>query len=155
TATVTAGQTATYNLRALTAGVVANVALSCSGAPSMAACNLSQSSANLDGTNPVPFTVTVSTTANSLTPPLDPGRFRMPPVRQILWIWATVLIVLAILLARLRGSPRGLRAGVLATACSAVLVVLFSAGCSSSNGSSRVTGTPKGTHTLVITGTGG
>lgn len=153
-ATVTAGQTATYNLAANTAGVVANIALSCSGTPPAAACNPSQSSLNLDGSNPVPFSVSVSTMANSLVPvpPVGPSRFRPSPGAPLVWVAAC--IVLAILLAAHGLAPRGTRARLLVPASAFLFLALVAIGCSGGSGS-KTTGTLPGTYTLTLTGTGG
>ena len=62
TATVTAGQTATYNLSiAATPGAAGTVTLACSGVPTNATCSISPSSLNLSSGANASFTVTVNT----------------------------------------------------------------------------------------------
>ncbi|MBS1850679.1 MAG: hypothetical protein JST79_07180 [Acidobacteria bacterium] len=64
--TVTAGQTATYNLQASSiSSFSGTVALTCAGAPNLANCTVAPSSVNLDGSTPGAFTVTVTTTAHT------------------------------------------------------------------------------------------
>ena len=65
-ATVSAGQTATYNLLASDGGngYTGTATLSCSGVPTGAACTVTPSTINI-GLNPMPFTVTVTTTKPS------------------------------------------------------------------------------------------
>jgi hypothetical protein len=61
-ATIAAGQTATYDLQlAGSAGLTGAVSFSCTGAPSYSTCAVTSSSSSLNGTTPVPVTVTVST----------------------------------------------------------------------------------------------
>ena len=63
-ATVRAGQTATYNLLLSSEGLTGSVALSCSGAPAGTTCTVNPASANLPtGASTAPVTVTVTTTA--------------------------------------------------------------------------------------------
>jgi hypothetical protein len=62
TATVTAGQTATYNLQvAGWTGASGSIAFSCSGAPALATCTVTPTSSTLNGTAQIPVTVTVAT----------------------------------------------------------------------------------------------
>ena len=62
TATVTAGQTATYNLSiAATPGAAGSVTLACNGVPTNATCSISPSSLNLSSGANATFTVTVNT----------------------------------------------------------------------------------------------
>ena len=62
TATVTAGQTATYNLSiAATPGAAGTATLTCSGVPANATCSVSPSSLNLSSSANATFTVTVNT----------------------------------------------------------------------------------------------
>jgi hypothetical protein len=67
TSTIAAGQSATYTVTLRAQGSFAEaVALSCSGAPSMAECTFSQSQVTL-GEEPVTSTLTVTTTAPSIS----------------------------------------------------------------------------------------
>jgi Abnormal spindle-like microcephaly-assoc'd, ASPM-SPD-2-Hydin len=74
-ASVTAGQTATYNLQITPgSGYTGTVSLSCSGAPESASCTL-PSSVSISNGAPAPFTVSVSTTGSSSATP----SLRIPP----------------------------------------------------------------------------
>jgi FG-GAP-like repeat/Cep192 domain 4 len=70
TSTVTAGQTATFNLAfSGTAGFSGTAALTCSGAPLLATCTINPSSLALSGTTPADTTVTITTTARGMVLP--------------------------------------------------------------------------------------
>ena len=64
--TVSAGQTATYNLNLISGGYLGNVALSCSGAPQYATCIVNPSSIALANNEQAAFTVSVSTSQAAL-----------------------------------------------------------------------------------------
>jgi 6-phosphogluconolactonase (cycloisomerase 2 family) len=66
TASITAGQTAQYNLQLNPgAGFTGNVSIACTGAPAAAKCNLSSSTLSVTSSNPVSFSVNVTTTGAS------------------------------------------------------------------------------------------
>jgi Beta-propeller repeat len=153
-ATVTAGQTATYNLQLTPAnGFTGTVNLSCTGAPTKATCTPSISSVNVTDASAIPFSVSVSTTKNGLWPQ---SPVRDPHVLR----WYLPLTLLAQLLIAIYVWDRAVRlrklrfiyafAGVL-LAC----VVLSAYGCSSggSGNTPPPSGTPPGSYTLSITGT--
>jgi len=76
TATITAGQTAAYNLQVTpVSGFNGTVALSCSGAPSEATCTPSVTSVTPNGNAASAFAVNVTTTALSILVPrgMPPG----------------------------------------------------------------------------------
>src|SRR5204862_5185853 len=89
TATVTAGQTANFNLSfSGTAGFNGTVALACSGAPANATCLVTPSSLTLSGTTPGNETVSVTTTARSLVVPQvfnRPPALGAPPALFSIW----------------------------------------------------------------------
>jgi hypothetical protein len=65
-ATVSAGQTATYNLILSSEGLTGAVALSCSGAPAGTTCSVSPASVDLPSiSSTAPVTVTVTTTTQA------------------------------------------------------------------------------------------
>jgi hypothetical protein len=151
-ATVNAGQTATFNLQLIPTAFTGNVAVSCSGAPAGANCAASPASFGVAGNTPVAITVTVTTTTRALgLPPIVGPRYR--------FLWIPLLgiglpIWLAAALSGRRLKP--------AFALLILLAVAF-AGCSGAAGSSGTTtssggggnGTPPGTSTLTITATSG
>jgi parallel beta-helix repeat protein len=158
TATVTAGGTATYNLSLVgTAGAANSVTMTCSGAPLAATCAVSPGSASLNGTTPVNFTVTVSTTSRAAllppdqTTPLNPG-----PVKLLWLVWlafGAALLISSCKYRKLR--PR------IALAVGGMGIIMLMAAC---GGGSTPTppppppvphGTPAGMSTLVVTATSG
>ena len=95
TASVSAGGTATYNLTIAPAGgLTGTVSFACSGAPSEASCSLSPTSVSLNGSSPASSTVTVTTTASSLSSmrgvwglPRDRFTSLFPPFGAWLCLW--------------------------------------------------------------------
>jgi hypothetical protein len=174
-ATLDAGQTATYNLQIEPRGFSGKVALSCAFQgmqPRGASCAVSPSSAALNGTDAAPFTVRVSTAAGALAAP-NP----LSPRGQGPWAWHFVplqgawLILLAMLL-RIVGAAAGFKpargnawlepltppptASLVAGVVRAItlLVVLVWAACGGGgNAPPQERGTPAGNYTLVLTAT--
>lgn len=153
-ATVNAGQTATYNLQIAPTGFSGNVAMSCSwtgSQPRGTNCTISPTSVNLDGTTAAPFTVTVTTMARSLA---GPGPNGWPPVRLghrivPLAVWLLGLIGLMTVAAARRRR-------VYASLAGSMLLVLLWAACGGGGGGgggTTATGTPAGTYTLTMTAT--
>ena len=157
-ATVNAGQTATYNLQVAPTGFSGNVALSCAwtlSQPRGTNCTVSPTSVNVDGTNAAPFTATVTTTARSLAGPRPDSwpPARIGPRAVPLVVWLLGLMILMTLAARRR---RRVYAGLAVS----MLFVLLWAACGGGGGAgapppSPQTGTPAGTYTLTITGAAG
>jgi hypothetical protein len=156
-ATVNAGTTANYNLSLSgTAGLTNSVILTCSGAPTAATCSINPASANLNGTTPVNFSVTVSTTARSALLPVTQNRPFMPgPLNLLLLTWAAFTALLAKTL-----KQRKLRySGVLAATALGMVLLMASCGGGGSNPPPPPTapqgGTPAGTSNMVVTATSG
>ena len=111
TATISAGDTATYTLTVTPVGGFNQaITLSCSGAPSASTCDITPSVVTLDGTNPLTATVTLKTTARAATPPLVLPR---PVIRMqqwetliVLFAWFTLAITLFHLSRRNVGSRK-------------------------------------------------
>jgi len=161
-ATVTAGQTATYNLQVSpVSGFNGTVTLgNCSGAPSGAACTVSPSSVLVNGTAASAFTVSVTTTAPSMIVPRT-GPPNWPPLTglRLIFLLLFALALLAIL-GRFRGTAKLPRPGLaLAPALALVLLTLAWVGGCGGGGSSASAlhnpGTPKGTSSLTVTATSG
>jgi hypothetical protein len=140
-ATVSAGQTATYSLVIGGTGSSGSLALSCSGAPAGATCGV-PTTLNLQAATPTNFAVTINTTSRSLSSKDD----RTDP----LLLWASIVIGLFL-------GVRRPRIGFIA--CAILVCVLC--GCGGSSTSSPRTpppttnpnGTPAGTYTITVTGT--
>ncbi|HEV2385878.1 MAG TPA: choice-of-anchor D domain-containing protein [Candidatus Acidoferrales bacterium] len=156
TQTVTAGQTATFNL-SLTplAGFSGTVALSCSGAPPGGGCVVSPPSASLSGSSAVAFTVSIATTAQSVgsSPVLVPPS--APPLRYPRWLWLWVLSAFLVSLwhaSRTRRFPTA--TNVLCAL--ALFATLFTTGCGGGTSSSSTPrGTPPGTYTITVNASSG
>ncbi len=149
-ATVNAGQTATFNLQiAGSASFSGNAALSCSGAPDKATCAVSSPSATLSGTTPVSFTTTVTTTAPTTT---TAGFQSTPGPRSgVPFIFALALVGLgAIVVVSGSGKKRFRFAG----ACAALLMAVALSSCGGSSKTTQtIAGTPSGTYTVTVTAT--
>ncbi|NDQ57249.1 MAG: choice-of-anchor D domain-containing protein [Acidipila sp.] len=152
TATVSPGQSASYPITITPVGGFNQaVSLSCSGAPAGATCTVVPSSVTLNGVSPASATVQVTTSAGGNLLPRPQSRNGNPP-----WF----LVVLAMTIAALGAGmglkvvPARVRGQYLAPTALVLLIVgltVFAAACGDKDGS----GTPKGTSTLVVTGTGG
>jgi hypothetical protein len=160
-ASVTAGQTATYNLQVTPlGGFSGNVALSCSGAPSLATCTVSPAAVTPNGAVASAFTATVTTTASSMIVPrtVRPG---WPPFTGLRLVYLLVLALASLaILGLFRDAASLYRRGLALTSALAVvlLILAWMAGCGGGGGGGGVqhnSGTPKGSVTVTITGTSG
>lgn len=146
-ATITAGETATFNLETTPVnGFTGTVAMSCNDSIPASTCTLSPQQVMLSGTQPVGFSVTVTTTARSALPPLFR---RIPPRIERPFMIGLLLLALALVWLWNRTQyrrPRLRTAFLLAGA-----LLLCSCGGGGSNLSSN--GTPAGTYSIVATGT--
>jgi uncharacterized repeat protein (TIGR03803 family) len=149
-ATVSAGSTANYSISLTpSGGFNQTVSLSCTGAPTLAACTVSPSSVKLDGTNAKTVAVQVTTTASqaALNPP--PIYFPLPAINanQLLlgFLWLLGFVLLAILIRAFRCRIR--------LAFAIMILICLAAACGGGNGSHGSPGTPPGTYTLTVTAT--
>lgn len=143
-ATISAGQTATYNLMIGGAGFSGNVSLSCSGAPAAATCNVPNSETL--GSAPISFQAMVSTTARSNA---SLSHIRLD--RMFLGAFAVCLTLTFMALLRMS------RAARLLALCTACLGVILIASCGGGGGNSGggAAGTPAGSYTLTVTASNG
>ena len=150
TATITAGQTATYNLGLTGAGGFTGlVTLSCSGAPLAGTCSVSPGSVTVNSSSTFPFTVTVTTTARTTAS----GLVFFGPVPTNM-IFLVLLALLSGLAPRLLRNRRLRSQFVLGAVGLALLVGIVSCGGGGGGPSPNpVQGTPAGTSTLTVTAT--
>jgi hypothetical protein len=151
-ATVTTGQTATYNLQINpTGGFTGTVSFTCTGAPSKATCN-APNPVSVTGAAAVPFTVTANTTAASAVPPVV---WRIPNTRVPVWPVCFVFLLVLILAIKSRLAV-GKSPVPLVWAAILFSVSFLLAGCGGSKSYSPpnpIPGTPLGSYTLTLTGT--
>ena len=160
--TVTAGQTAAFNLQLTpSAGFTGSASFACAGPPAAATCTAP--SVQFGGGAPIAYVVNVATTANTLAPPSP----RVPRVPPLIWLYLFSLLaccaVLVLYASRMRrSSPTegSLRAAAIAIVAS--LCIFEAAGCGGgATGLSpqaiptppHTTGTPQGTSTITLTPT--
>ena len=150
-ATVTAGQTASYTLSlASQGGFSGAVSLTCAGAPSAAACSLTPSSVTIEATGATPVTVRVTTTAGSMALRTD---HRHPPglASPRMLLLASLIVLSALAFTRVGSmAPRRTPLGAL------LLLVMLWVGCGGgmTSGPSPAAGTPAGTYTLMVAASG-
>ena len=129
-ATVSKGQTASYNLSvAPVGGLSGTLAFTCTGAPSEATCSVSPASMTASGTSASNITVSVSTTAASFlfpSPRRDlPGDRGWKP-----WCWVLLLGLILMAAGILYGkSGQRRRWGSLPAACDTPVGICFSDSC--------------------------
>ena len=156
-ATVTAGQTATYSLVLVPVnGFSQPVSLSCSGAPPSSICTATPSSITPNGSIASMVSVTVSTVSRKLTATI--GSFETPatpqPLAVPLVIWFSIFAPLACLQAAQEHAhtkflPRR------SMGLSILLIILFICPSCGGNGNSAGPGTPPGAYTITVSGTSG
>lgn len=161
-ATVSAGQPATYNLQLNPlGGFTGSVTLACTGAPTQATCASSAATVTASGTSPVAFQVNVTTTARSLALPVTNLRPR-PHAPQFLLPFSVLCLVFVLAVALKFAASGGLQFvrawAPAATMLLCLAALLTSSGCGGGNSSGPpppppAGGTPAGTYTLTVTGT--
>ena len=159
-ATVAAGQTATFTLQLVPGtGFAGSAAFGCAGAPKAATCTAPN--VQISGGTPITYVASVATTKNSLVtaPP-------SPPIPFFIWLRMFSLasyggiLALLLFLSRGRGQsslPHALRAAALVILASACLY--GAAGCGSGSASAfpqslpavQGAGTPQGTSIITLT----
>jgi hypothetical protein len=158
-ASITAGQTATYKVAVAPVGAFnQTVALTCSGAPKMSTCSLSPNSIVLNGsTTTVTVTVTTAGSSASLMPPFG---FQPAGGKIALWLAFSGLSGL-VLLGSCSRKSRSERFYILALLC-VLSIAAVSSGCggggspsstgTSTSGTSTGGGTPVGNYILTVAG---
>src|SRR5260370_30766100 len=152
-ATVTDGQTATYNLQVSSSnGFTGTVALGCAGATALAVCTVAPTSVVLNGSSSAAFTVTVTTIAPSMMTPLALPREWPTITPQYIELALLLALLMFVLQGLLRTKAFG-RKLALAYALAFISIFLVTAWGCSGGGGLHNPGTPKGTSPLTITGT--
>jgi len=149
-ATITAGQTATFSLTvAPVGGFNQAVTLTCSGAPTGSTCSISPGTVT-PGASGATAQVTVSSTAHGTALPF---LLKLPPTRLLLLaLLAAAFFAFAIKVRKSRSRW--------SFAVPALAIMLFVIGCGSTgtntaSNSSGAGGTPAGSYSLTINSTGG
>jgi IPT/TIG domain-containing protein len=165
-ATVTAGQTASYTLAIGGAGMTGTASLSCTGAPTGTSCSVPVSEP-FSSTTASTFVVNVTTTARTmgaLRTPAAPSVASSVAGSNVAWTWNWAFATMSLfILPGVRIRKRSLRrwsAGkYLRLAPLALLLVLISCGGGGGGTSSpppvNPNGTPAGTYTLNVTAISG
>ena len=152
-ATVAAGQTATYSLSIGGAGVGGTASLSCTGAPLGATCSV-PASQPFNASTTTAFTVTVTTTSRTIAALRPPASSHLP------WSWTLAMTMLGIVfLPGIRASRRSMwRWRYFWLAPVALTLLLASCGGGGTVGGgptggtqSNPNGTPAGTYNLSLT----
>lgn len=165
-ATVTSGQTATYNLSVVAEGFSGNVTFSCTNLPTAASCSINPPSAMLTGTA-VPVTVSISTMQQNAmeSPRLGVHRWRWQPgLKGTAYAAVCVLLFATLSLFVICARPKKSLFTQFARASAlAILLALVTVGLASCGGGSSGTGgggggggntqTPAGTYTVNFVAT--
>jgi YVTN family beta-propeller protein len=157
-ATITAGQSATYSLQITATGAAQTVSLTCTGAPQGATCTV-PATVNVTPGTPATVNVSVSTTARAMfLPGPSSSHWGNPgtagPIAWVLAMLALLFWMPTRKLAQARG-PRPVwvtRLGFATPLLLLVLSVAVMSGCA--GGSSKppaIVGTPAGTATITVT----
>jgi hypothetical protein len=145
-ATIVAGQTATYTLSIGGAGLSGTATLSCTGSPTGANCSV-PASEPFSSTVPATFNLSVTTTSRTV------GELRLPAFAPVAGLWVFALLGIVVHPGT-RIPTRSLRRYLLLTLLTLLLFVC-SCGGSGSSGSPQPNpnGTPAGTYTLNVKAT--
>jgi hypothetical protein len=149
-ATVTAGQTASYTLSIGGAGMSGMASLSCTGAPANAKCSIPASQL-FSSTVPTTFGITVTTTSRTL------GALHLPASSPVPWSWTFAMAMLGIVVGPGMRAPKRSRWRCLWIAPLVLSLYLSSCGGGGGTGSPQPNpnGTPAGTYTLTVQASSG
>ena len=154
-ATVAAGQTATYSLSIGGAGLSGTSSLTCTGAPLGATCSV-PASEPFNSTTSTPLSVTVTTTSRTIAALHPPASSPVP------WSWTVAMTMLGIVFLPGIRTPRRSMRRYLRLAPLALTLFLASCGGGGTVGGgqtggtqSNPNGTPAGTYTLTVKATSG
>jgi len=143
-ATISAGQTASYTLSIGGQGMSGTASLTCTGAPMSATCSL-PGSQTFSATVPTTFTIKVATTAR-----VSAALIR-PAFTPASWLWTVGLGML--LVPGSRAPKRSARRWRRYLWLAPLMLLFFSVSCgggSMSNSQPQQSGTPSGTYTVIV-----
>ena len=150
-ATVVAGQNASYTLSIGGSGIGGSASLTCSGAPKGANCSV-PSSQSFSSNAPTTFNVSVTTTARTM------AALHLPALAPAAWLWTFAMLGMVVL-PGMRDRRRSLRRYLRLSPLTLLLFLASCGGGAGSGGGQPVTpnpnGTPAGTYTLNVTATSG
>jgi Beta-propeller repeat/Abnormal spindle-like microcephaly-assoc'd, ASPM-SPD-2-Hydin len=145
-ATVTAGQTATYPLSIGGAGVSGTASLTCTGAPSGAICAV-PTTIPLSATAPSMFSATITTTARSS------GWVNLGGPK--IWLWPLLLLMLLTFKSLVNQRAPRLRWSFAPALLALTLCACGGGGNSTMPTQAASTGTPTGTYSITVTAKSG
>jgi hypothetical protein len=150
--TVSAGQTATYNLSiAPMGGFTGSATLSCSGAPTAAMCMVNPTSVNFSASSnsPASLVVSVTTVQASGLQMRSPHAWKWEMPMLVVASWTFVFAFLSILW---KGRRLALRRAAFTSVLTLTVVLLMNA-CGGGSGGKPTGGTPAGTYAITVTAT--
>ncbi|HVB87376.1 MAG TPA: SBBP repeat-containing protein [Candidatus Dormibacteraeota bacterium] len=151
-ATVSAGQMATYNLQVgPVSGFNGTVTLGCTDALAKSTCSVSPNSVTVNGTSVSALTVTVTTTAASMLGPYSKPASRQPSVPPVLLVLLVLAVALFIAESAAARNPKRRLVPALAIL---VMSLVWMVGCGGGSSSGGNTGTQSGTITITGTSSG-
>jgi subtilisin family serine protease len=151
--TIAAGENTKFTVSAApSGGFNQTVTWNCTGAPPAAMCTVSPTSVTLDGSNGATATVTLTTMARALTPPMLLPRYQLP-----MPLWLPVAVCFAGILTAMMVWRLGPRQRVWVDAAVVLVLAAVCAACGggTSSGPPSTQGTPAGPYTVTITGNSG
>jgi hypothetical protein len=157
-ATVAAGQTATYTLNVTeTNGFNGSVSFACAGAPANSTCSVSPNPLTVSGKAAAAVTVTVATQASSMTALRQP--YWVTPFgggKYLTGVGLALTLLICLAMAPTHLASRFRQRYVFGTVALAVVAVLF-VGCGGGSAPSQnqMPGTASGQYTLKVTATSG
>jgi hypothetical protein len=144
--TVSAGQTAVYQLTIGGAGYAGQANLSCTGAPIGATCTVAPESLLITATSSTALNVSLATTSR---PTSSLQRWRG------IYVWAFILLALIAWGGSESGKRPITKRALVASLLFSLSILISACGGGNSTGSSSQMGTPGGTYTIVVTATSG
>ena len=150
--TVSPGGVARYSIVvAPQGGFNQTVTFLCGGAPELSTCSVSPATAKLDGTNTVPVSVSVTTTAAAIAFPGGSAA----PTPPTTWVFALTALLAFLNFWSLKRGRFARSVQVVFCAIFLFIAAVSSSSCGGGGGASKSPGTGAGTYTLTIGGTSG